>query len=143
MRTRLLLSLLVAGAAFAAAPALGKDAVCQFQARGLSLNFGALDPSSGLNATAVLSAASLGADKAGDCQQTTMKIEADNGARLLRSATGPDVIPYALVGLPINVAAPGNNKYATFSFNGLILYSSYATVAEGTYTDTVIISVTP
>lgn len=132
-----------------AGPASGKDTVCQFQARGLSMSFGALNPSSGISATAILSAATLNSDKAGDCdKKLTMTIDGDggqsfSGSRRLRNVAGTDFIPYTLVGLPIQTGAPGNGKYVTFTFSGTILWSSYADASAGSYSDTVMISVTP
>lgn len=146
MKARLVPSLLVAALLQVAPLAFAKDSNCQFRARGLSMNFGALDPSSGSNVAAGLSAATLGADQAGDCQQLTMTIDGDsgqNGTRRLRNAAGTDFIPYALVGLPAAMPAPGNTKYTTFSFSGMILWNSYANATAGSYSDTVIISVTP
>jgi spore coat protein U-like protein len=130
-----------------AAPAIGKDRSCQFQARGLTMSFGVLDPSSGVDATAVVSAATQNADKAGDCDRAvTMTIDGDggqNGSRMLKNAAGTDFIPYTLVGIPIATAGPGNNAYQPFTFKGVILWSSYADRRAGSYSDTVIISVTP
>ena len=65
-----------------------------------------------------------------------------NGSRNLRSAAG-DLIAYDLVGLPQTSRGPGNGNYATFTFNGSILWSAYASAPSGSYSDTVIISITP
>jgi spore coat protein U-like protein len=149
MKSRLVLRLFAIAVLCAAPPAFAKDRLCQFQARGLSMSFGSLDPSSGSNATAVMSAATLNADKAGDCDRpVTMVIDGDggqnySGSRRLRNATGTNFIPYTLVGLPITSSGPGNNVYAPFTFSGQILWSSYANAPAGTYSDTVMISVTP
>lgn len=132
-----------------AAPVMAKDLTCSFRAKGLTMSFGALDPSSGLNASAVVSPATLTADSAGDCDKAvTMTIDADggsnySGSRRLRGASGSDFIPYTLVGLPISVAGPGNAKYTQFTFSGVILWTSYADAPAGNYSDTVMISVTP
>lgn len=132
-----------------ALPAHGGDKVCGFQAAGLSMSFGTLNPSSGVDVTTAVSASSLNADKAGDCiSSVTMKIDGDNGlnfsgSRRLKNAAGTDFIPYSLSGLPQSSPGPGNNKYQTFTFNGIILGSAYANASAGSYSDTVIISVTP
>lgn len=141
-----LLSLALLGTA---SPVVAKDLACSFRAKGLSMSFGALDPSSGLNAGAVVSPATLSADSAGDCDKAvTMTIDADggshySGSRRLRSASGSDFIPYTLVGIPISVAGPGNARYTQFTFSGVILWSSYADAPAGNYSDTVMISVIP
>lgn len=132
-----------------AGPSIARDEVCEFQARGLSMSFGTLNPSSGANATAIVSAATLNANQAGDCHNNLrMTIDGGdgqsfNGSRRLRNAAGTDFIPYTLVGLPLQDRAPGNNKYINFTFSGVILWSSYADASAGSYSDTVMISVTP
>jgi spore coat protein U-like protein len=65
-----------------------------------------------------------------------------NGTRNLKSAAG-DLIPYSLAGLPQSRSGPGNDNYVPFTFNGSILWSAYANASAGSYSDTVIISVTP
>lgn len=125
-------------------PAYGKDVICQFQARSLSMSFGALNPASGIDVISAASAATLNADKAGDCQASqTMVISADPGPRLLRDPVSGDSIPYSLNGLPQSRPGPGNNQYVAFAFSGKILGGAYANVSAGSYFDTVMISVTP
>jgi len=130
-------------------PAYGADLICQFQAKGLSMSFGTLDPSSGVDVVKAVSAATLNANRAGDCSSAvTMKIDGDNGlnfngSRRLKNVTGTDFIAYSLVGLPLSSPGPGNKKFKNFTFNGSILGSAYANASAGQYSDTVIISVTP
>lgn len=149
MNRQLFLCLLTTTLVAVAEPVSAGDLACAFQARGLSMSFGALNPNSGANATALLSAATLNADRAGDClKQVTMTIDGDpgqsfSGSRRLRNAAGTDFISYTLVGLPITSAGPGNTKYANFAFSGTILWSAYANASAGSYSDTVMISVTP
>ena len=132
----------------AALPAFSKDLLCGFQARGLSMSFGTLDPSSNLTVTVPVSASTLNANTAGDCQLVTMTISGDNGlnfsgSRRLRNAAGTDFIPYDLVGIPLSSAAPGNNRYPVFTFNGTVTGNAYADASAGSYSDTIVISVTP
>lgn len=154
MKNRLLSWVLAIATLAVAGPALGKDKLCQFQARGLGMSFGTLNPASGANATAIVSAATMNANSAGDCDKNvTMTIDGDagqsfSGSRRLRNASGTAFIPYTLVGLPIQTSGPGNSGpgnggYVTFTFSGLILWSSYADASAGSYSDTVMISVTP
>ena len=129
-------------------PAFGKDLICGFQAKGLSMSFGALDPSSNLTVTVPVSASAPNANRAGDCQSVTMTISGDNGlnfsgSRRLRNAAGTDFIPYDLVGIPLSSAAPGNNAYSGFTFNGTVTGNAYSNASAGSYSDTVVISVTP
>lgn len=129
------------GLAFAA------DKKCNFQATGLSLNFGTLDPSSEAPVNALFAAAGLNANTVGDCDAVSMVISGDNGLwfdgnRRMRNARG-DFIPYTL-SVPGNaVPGPGNGKYVPFAISGAIAASAYANASAGNYTDTVIISVTP
>lgn len=143
MKDPLLLSLLAVALLQTTPLASAKNGTCEFRAKGISMNFGALDPSSGSNASAMLSFTSRNSDEVGDCQDVTMTIDGDGGPRLLRNASGTGSIPYTLVGLPIQAPGPGNKRYIPFTFSGLILWNAYADAPAGTYTDSVMISVTP
>lgn len=142
----LFLNAFVVGTAFfglvPSAHAVGNN--CSFRAKGLTMSFGNLNPASGSNVLVAVS----GASSAGDCANgQTMTISGDNGlnfngSRNLRSGTG-DLIAYSLVGLPQSRRAPGNGKFAPFTFDGAILWSDYANAPAGAYSDTVIISVSP
>ena len=134
----------VAGWLGATAPAQAADTTCQFRSKGLSMSFGALNPSSGSNVLVAVT----GASTAGDCiAGVTMTISGDNGlnyngTRNLKNAAG-DRIAYSLVGLPQSRSGPGNKNYVPFTFNGAILWNDYANAPAGGYSDTVIISVSP
>lgn len=127
-----------------AAPASAADVICQFSNKGMSMSFGALNPASGVDVIKPVS----GGTTAGDCVgKVTMTISGDNGlnyngTRNLKSAAG-DLIAYSLIGLPQSSPGPGNNKFVSFTFDGAILWNDYANSPAGTYTDTVIISVSP
>lgn len=141
-----LMAAVLFGASF---PVSAGDKICAFQARGLSISFGILNPASALDATANVSASTLTADTAGDCVPSkTMVIDGDNGlhysgSRRLANAAGTDFIPYSLVGLPLSQPGPGDRVYVRFTFSGTILATAYADAPAGTYSDRVIISVTP
>ena len=117
---------------------------CLFQSKGLSMSFGTLNPSSGRDIVVAVS----GANTVGDCAPgQTLTISGDNGrnfngSRNMRSTAG-DLIPYSLIGLPQSRRGPGNGVYARFTFDGAVAWSAYANAPSGTYTDTVIISVSP
>jgi spore coat protein U-like protein len=129
-----------------ALPAFALNGSCSFQAKGLSINFGTLNPSNAVNMAVNVAAATLNANKAGHCT-ATMTISAGNGlhftagSRRMTSAGG-DFIPYVFFGLG-TVAAPGNANYATFTFQGGILGTDYANASAGVYNDTVTVSVNP
>jgi spore coat protein U-like protein len=132
-----------------AAPAFGSGNNCVFQAHGLSMGFGALDPSSGGNVNVTVQASTLNANKWGDCAPgQSMSLSADNGlnfsgSRRLKRVGSSDFIAYSLSALPTGVAGPSNGIYQTFTFNGAVLGASYANAPAGNYSDTVVISVTP
>ena len=135
---------MAAGLLGATLPAYANGSRCLFQSKGLSMSFGALDPSSGSNVLVPVS----GATTVGDCAPgQTMTISGDNGlnyngTRNLKNGAG-DLIPYSLAGLPLSRSGPGNGAYVPFTFNGSILWSAYANAPAGSYSDTVIISVNP
>lgn len=136
--------LLAAGLQGTTLPAYANGNNCLFQSKGLSMSFGALNPASGSDVVVPAS----GATAVGDCAPgQTMTISGDNGVnysngtRNLKTGSG-DLIPYSL-GLPFTMSGPGNGSYVSFPFNGSILWSAYANASAGSYTDQVIISVTP
>lgn len=143
--------MLAATWALSGAQAHAADNSCAFQSNGgLSLSFGTLNPANAVTVVVPIAAVSLNSDKAGDCNPAhqTMTISADNGlnfgggSRRMRSASG-DFIPYTLTAVPFDVSRPGNNRYATFTFNGQVVGTAYENAPAGSYTDRVTISVTP
>lgn len=134
----------------AAAPAaLANGNQCSFQALGLSMGFGLLDPSTGATKTVPVAAATLFADRWGSCRTgTTMTLSGGNGLnfnagmRNMKNAAG-DLIAYNLASLPQSRPGPGNNTYVSFTFSGTVVGTAYQDAAAGVYSDTVILSVTP
>ena len=127
-----------------ASPAYANGNQCLFQSKGLSMSFGALNPASGSDVVVAVS----GATAVGDCAPgQTMTISGDNGVnysngtRNLKTGSG-DLIAYSL-GVSFTKPGPGNGNYISFPFNGSILWSAYANASSGSYSDRVIISVTP
>ena len=126
---------------------------CAFQAKGLVLTFGSLDPSAGSNVSNLpVQELSLNAKKWGQCAPgTNMTLSADNGLhfsgsrRMKRAspAATNDYIAYSLAGLPTGVPGPGPNDYVAFTFTGTLMGSDYVNAPAGTYEDTVQITVTP
>lgn len=135
---------------FASSFAWANGGNCLFQAKGLTLSFGALNPSSGANVTVAMSPSTANANKAGDCQPTnnTMTLSADNGlnfsgSRRLKNDASADFIRYSLTGVPVTLPRPGNGTYTSFAISGTILATDYQDARVGSYSDTVIITVSP
>lgn len=148
-RTGAVAGLVIAAALGVVTPAFGRGNTCLFQARGLSMNFGTLDPSSGATVTVPVAAATLNANKVGDCAPgQQMVISGDNGlnfsgTRRMKHDGRAEYIPYSLSLPNAAVGGPGNGTYLVFTFSGTVAGSAYADAWAGTYSDTVIITVTP
>jgi hypothetical protein len=142
-----LLPWLAALALARAGPAHAKDMICDFQATGLALRFGILDPSNAVQVIKSVQVVNANADKVGDCNggaTLTVSVVGSTLRTLSNGAGGS--IPYTIAGFPITLAQPGNNKYAIFlspALTGTIGAGTYADAPAGTYTDTVTISVSP
>lgn len=124
-------------------PVFANGSNCNFQAASVSLSFGTLDPSQAVLVTAQTNST------VGDCVNVTMAVSADGGqnfsggTRRLRNAAAGDFIPYDLSGTNFTRAAPGNNTQVPFTISGSILGSAYANASAGSYSDQVILTVTP
>jgi spore coat protein U-like protein len=130
-----------------AAPSWGNGNNCLFQARGLSMGFGTLDPASNATVIRSMAVATLNADSAGDCAfGQTMVISGGNGQNFngsRRMTNGADFIAYDLALPTAGRNGPGNGNYVAFTFNGTVVGSAYADASPGLYSDTVVISVSP
>jgi len=119
---------------------------CAFQARGMELLFGVLDPSAAANKTAPATVISLNADRWGSCSNQTMSMTATTGlyasGGVRRMSNGSAFIPYALT-LPANATGPAGNGYVQFVISGTVLGSDYIDAPAGSYSDTVLITVSP
>jgi spore coat protein U-like protein len=143
-------SWLIAAALLGFTPfALAAGSTCLFQAKGLAMSFGTLDPSNAVTVTVPIAAATLNANRVGDCPSSrTMIIDADPGlnflgSRRMRKGATSDYIPYSLTGLPWSQSGPGNSNYMNFTFSGTVAGTAYEGASAGSYSDTVIITVTP
>jgi len=139
--------------ACAVAPVFAKDTFCNFRAKGLSLNFGVLNPSIVQDISKPITVATTFADQAGDCVKPgDMTIDVV-GSKTRQLTNGANTINYTISGLPIKLPRPGNasgnsgNGYATWftlgQLQGTILWSAYADAPAGTYSDSITISVNP
>jgi spore coat protein U-like protein len=137
----------IAALGMGTAPAFAADGSCTFRGGGAALGFATLDPSAAATVTVPIT---LGTLEVGDCnpKNQTLTITADNGenfgagSRRMANGSG-SYIAYSLSGLPLTANRPGNNAYATFTFNGTVLGTAYENAMAGSYSDRVIISVTP
>jgi spore coat protein U-like protein len=130
----------------AVAPAHAKDFLCGFQATGLALNFGTIDPSNAVQVVTAVQAVNMNANNVGDCNGGATLDISVVGATSRALSNGTDTIPYTITGFPITMSQPGNNKYVNFlspAMTGTIAAGTYANASAGTYTDTVTISVSP
>lgn len=144
----------MAAPSFLSAPSWAADAVCQFQARGLNLNFGALDPSSNASTNYPVVAATTFANMAGDCTGTGNMTISIVGSASRQLVSGANTINYTITGFPISLPKPGNapqgnpgsgyiSWFAPNQIQGTIQWSAYADAPAGIYSDSVTISVTP
>jgi hypothetical protein len=138
-----------------ALPVWAVDGSCMFRAKGLSLNFGVLDPSISAAVNKPVVASTTFADMAGDCRptNTTMTISIQ-GSALRQLVNGANTIDYVITGLPITLNRPGNappgnpaNGFTTWfapaQIEGIIQWNAYADVPAGDYLDSVTILITP
>jgi spore coat protein U-like protein len=128
------------------APAHAKDFLCGFQATGLALNFGTIDPSNAVQVVTAVQPVNMNANNVGDCNGGPTLDISVVGATSRVLSNGSDTIPYTIAGFPITMSQPGNNKYVNFlspAMTGTIPAGTYANASAGTYTDTVTISVSP
>lgn len=134
---------------------------CEFRAAGtLAISFGNLDPSIASNAVATMTVATLNSDQVGNCVTPvqTMSLSADNGmnfsgsTRRLRKGATPNYIPYSLSATagawsgtgPWTMAKPGLGRWEVVpTLTATILGVDYQDVDAGTYTDTIVLTVSP
>lgn len=153
--TQLLLAVFVALNVCLLLPAHAADKVCNFRAKGLSLNFGVLNPSIARDVSQPVVAAITNADMAGDCVgngNMTISISGSNSRQLV---SGINTINYTISGLPISLPQPGNAPnnnpgigYVTWftaasQLQGNIVWSAFANAPAGNYSDSVTILINP
>lgn len=136
------------------ATAFAADTVCNFRAKGLSLNFGVLNPSIVQDISMPITVATTFANQAGDCTGGGNMVISVVGSSSRQLVNGPNTINYAITGLPVSLPKPGNapnrdpaRGYVTWftpgQLQGTILWSAYANAPAGNYTDSVTLSVNP
>ena len=136
-----------------AAPVFAADTICSFRARGLSLNFGLIDPSVGLNISRPITIVVTNANQAGDCVGGNMTISIV-GSSSRQLVSGVNIIDYTVSGFPITLPRPGNappgnpapgyiNWFAPGQLQGTILWPAFANAPAGTYVDSITLQVNP
>ena len=118
---------------------------CKFSSATSTLDFGALDPSSGGNVngstttqfwctkglqTQVTLAAGLGLNSAGSTRQ-------------MKDSVSTDLIPYSLTLTPGGGTNQGPASPRTLTISGTVLGTDYIGKSEGNYSDTVLLTFTP
>ena len=122
-----LLSLLLCPTAFA------NGGSCGFKVAGnLQLNFGTLDPSSGVAVTRPVVAATVGSDQVGSCNNVSMTVQARTGSVLELTNGSGGIIPYTLT--TFSAPAPGNNTYTQLVLQGTVPPANYQNAPAGIYT---------
>ncbi len=147
MKLRLLFAYLLGATLLLAlgSPAYAGASNCSFQAASASMAFGNLDPSAAINVT--VNSTGGGWGNCGNAGQT-MVMTADSGQNSgicpgggTCMSNGSAVIPYSLTLAP---NAPGpKSTYTSFTVSGTILASAYVDAPAGSYSDNVLLTVTP
>lgn len=141
-------------ASFFSSASWAADAVCQFRAKGLDLNFGILDPSINVPVPAPVVATTTFANMAGDCTAPGTMTISIVGSSTRQLVSGANTIEYTITGLPISLPKPGNappgkpeSGYTTWfapnQIQGIIQWSAYANAPAGIYTDSITVSINP
>ncbi len=119
-------------------------AVCKLNSTP-TLAFGTLDPSSGANVTQSATVSFW-------CSQgTTYSISPDNGlhydstnaSRRMKGPGASDFIPYSLSPASATGTGAGTSTALNLSFSGTVQGSNYVNATVGSYSDTVVITITP
>ncbi len=115
---------------------------CKFVSTTSTLAFGALDPSVGTNVNGT------GTTQFWCTKGVTESITADNGlnfaaSRQMKDPVSTDVIPYSLTLTPDGNPNSGPTSPRTLTIAGTVLGTDYITKTAGSYSDTVMLTITP
>ena len=130
------------------------DAVCNFRAKGLNLNFGSINPSIVQDIVRPITVTTTFANQAGDCTAGSNMTVDVVGPSTHLLVNGINTISYTISGFPIVLPRPGNappgnpgTGYVTWfnpgQLQGTILWSAYADAPAGIYIGSVVLSVFP
>ncbi len=120
---------------------------CKFQTKASALDYGNLDPASSVDVTAVTT---LGFVCNGSTPSATFLMTQDNGL----NATGPgnnrmqhtsiltEFLPYSLALSPSSATVP-KGLTQTLTVTGTVNFVDYQSATFGSYSDTVVITITP
>ena len=141
--------------AMAACSVSAADLVCNFRGKGLSLNFGSIDPSVPQTITSPINPQMAFADEAGDCVKGGSMTISIVGSSPLQLVGGVNTINYTVSGFPVVLPKPGNapggrgssNGWVTWfapnQLRGSILWSDYANAPAGNYVGNITLAVDP
>jgi spore coat protein U-like protein len=120
---------------------------CRFVTTTATLDFGSLDPSSGVP---VASSTTMTIRCGGSADPATFLITDDEGVnsigpgsrRMQHTTLAGNFIPYSLSYTPATDTIPKNTN-TPITINGSILGTDYQSIPPGAYSDTVVLTITP
>jgi spore coat protein U-like protein len=115
---------------------------CQFNSATSTLDFGALDPSSTLDAPATTTT-TFWCTKNANYGITDDDGANESGVDANRLWNGTEYIPYSFSYNPASGAGNGKTAPITLTMNGLISNADYVNAAVGVYSDTVVLTINP
>jgi spore coat protein U-like protein len=119
---------------------------CKFDSKTSTLNFGALDPAvaADVNATASVDYVCRGSAPIAAFLFTDDNGQSPSGpgARRMRHATAPELLPYGLAFSPASGTIP-KNVHRTLTISGTVRWTDFRGSMAGAYTDSVVVSILP
>lgn len=120
--------------------------VCKFDTKTSTLDFGPLDPAVAADVNAM---ASVDYVCRGSAPVAAFLFTDDNGqnpsgpgARRMRHATAPELLPYGLAFSPASGTVP-KNVHRTLTISGIVRWTDFRGSMAGAYTDSVVVSILP
>lgn len=119
---------------------------CKFDTATSTLNFGALDPAVAVDVNAM---ASIDYVCRGSAPVAAFLFTDDNGqnpsgpgARRMRHAAAPELLPYGLAFSPASGTIP-KNVHRTLTISGTVRWADFRGSMAGAYADSVVVSILP
>jgi spore coat protein U-like protein len=120
--------------------------VCKFDTKTSTLDFGPLDPAVAADVNAM---ASVDYVCRGSAPVAAFLFTDDNGqnpsgpgARRMRHAAAPELLPYGIAFSPASGAVP-KNVHRTLTISGIVRWTDFRGSMAGAYTDSVVVSILP
>jgi spore coat protein U-like protein len=117
---------------------------CKFSSPTSTLNFGALDPSLGTNVNGTTTTqfwCTKGVST--DAVVADTGLNPFGGKNQMKDSVSGDVIPYTLALVKDGNANAGPATPRTLTINGQVLGTDYTAKTAGSYSDTVVLNITP